>query len=69
MTLVSWGLKQLLGTQKMITMQAFVLNKQENGWAQGGGAKQEQGEWGWVWVLVSPTSFRLPCLSHVKTSK
>lgn len=46
MTLVSWGLRQLLGTQKMITMQAFVLNKQENGWAQGGGAKREQGEWG-----------------------
>jgi len=30
MTSVSWGLKQLLGTQKMITIQAFVLNKQEN---------------------------------------
>lgn len=30
MTFVSWGLKQLLGTQKMITIQAFVLKKQEN---------------------------------------
>lgn len=30
MTFVSWGLKQLLGTQKMITIQAFVLKKQKN---------------------------------------
>lgn len=30
MTFVSQGLKQLLGTQKIITIQDFVLNKQEN---------------------------------------
>lgn len=51
MTFVSWGLKQLLGTQKMIIIQAFVLKKQKNkeAWLRDGGVGQlAGGAGGWI---------------------